>query len=205
MSNIFEARDLLVKRIEALGTIDELELAQIRAIVTEQLSSDSDAAFAGDASQLSALGKSGAVFERFEYFDAPAHLEMITLSSDDMTARCPITNQPDFYSVDIMYTPRKRILETKTLKLYLETFRETGIFAEHLASKIAEDVQAALLCEHVTVTLKQKIRGGIETLVYATLDGSDESEQLIPDEHIQAAVKKSSYGLGDMHFEEEYN
>ena len=126
--------------------------------------------------EFKALGHSDATrFEGFETFAAPATLSQVSLSVDHMTALCPVTNQPDYYAVDITYTPARRVLETKTVKLYLETFRETGIFAEHLAAQIAEDIQQATLSANVSIMLRQRVRGGIETTAFAEINLDDES------------------------------
>jgi 7-cyano-7-deazaguanine reductase len=61
----------------------------------------------------------------------------------------------------IWYRPRSRAVETKSLKLYLETFREEGIFHEHLATVIRDDVVAALDPLAVKVTVDFNQRGGI--------------------------------------------
>lgn len=85
------------------------------------------------------------------------------MTSDELTAVCPITGQADFYIVRITYSPKKRCLESKSLKLYLSHFRNEGAFAEALAVRIRDDVAAALKLhrEAVTVKLTQKPRGGI--------------------------------------------
>jgi 7-cyano-7-deazaguanine reductase len=62
----------------------------------------------------------------------------------EFTCRCPITGQPDWAEITISYRPNARIVESKSVKLYLETFREEGIFHEHLATTIRDDFVAAL-------------------------------------------------------------
>ena len=59
----------------------------------------------------------------------------IVLDCSEFTCRCPITAQPDWATIEIRYRPGPRVVETKSLKLYLETFREVGIFHEHLARR----------------------------------------------------------------------
>jgi 7-cyano-7-deazaguanine reductase len=83
--------------------------------------------------------------------------------SDELTATCPITNQPDFYTATIVLEPEALCLESKSLKLYLNAFRNEGAFAEALAVRIRDDVAAALElpAARVRVTLVQKARGGI--------------------------------------------
>ena len=103
-----------------------------------------------------------------ETFANPGVAE-VELTSDELTAVCPITNQPDLYRVSIGYEPDGLCLESKSVKLYLNSFRNEGVFCEALAVRIRDDVAAALEIEpdRVTVTLEQKARGGI-TIVATT-------------------------------------
>jgi 7-cyano-7-deazaguanine reductase len=105
-----------------------------------------------------ALGHAGSEhYAGLESFPNPgvSHVEMV---SDELTAVCPITGQPDFYVASI-----ELCLESKSLKLYLARFRDKGAFCEALAVMIRDDVAAVLELppERVTVTLEQKARGGI--------------------------------------------
>ena len=90
-------------------------------------------------------------------------VETVELMSDELTAVCPITAQPDLYRVTIACRPDALCLESKSLKLYLNSFRNEGVFCEALAVRIRDDVAAALELEplRVRVTLEQKARGGI--------------------------------------------
>jgi 7-cyano-7-deazaguanine reductase len=76
---------------------------------------------------------------------------------------CPVTGQPDLYVATIEYSPGPLCLESKSLKLYLNGFRNEGAFCEALAVRIRDDVAEALElpAEKVRVTLRQKARGGI--------------------------------------------
>ncbi|MBV8080983.1 MAG: preQ(1) synthase [Actinobacteria bacterium] len=85
------------------------------------------------------------------------------MESDELTAVCPVTGQPDFYVATIEYEPDALCLESKSLKLYLARFRDEGHFCEALAVRVRDDVAAALALppDRVAVTLVQKARGGI--------------------------------------------
>ncbi len=87
----------------------------------------------------------------------------VELRSDELTAVCPITGQPDLYRLTIGYRPDALCLESKSLKLYLNAFRNEGVFCEALAVRIRDDVAAALGldADRVSVELEQKARGGI--------------------------------------------
>jgi 7-cyano-7-deazaguanine reductase len=97
-----------------------------------------------------------------ESFENPG-VTRVELTSDELTAVCPITGQPDLYQVTIAYEPERLCLESKSLKLYLNGFRNEGVFAEALAVRIRDEVAGALelAASRVHVTLVQKARGGI--------------------------------------------
>jgi 7-cyano-7-deazaguanine reductase len=110
-----------------------------------------------------ALGHPGS--ERYaglETFENPG-VTRVEMTSDELTAVCPITGQPDMYLVTIEYRAQRLCLESKSLKLYLARYRNEGAFCEALAVRIRDDVARALELEPeaVTVTLRQKARGGI--------------------------------------------
>jgi 7-cyano-7-deazaguanine reductase len=116
----------------------------------------------GVATELTKLGDPDATAERrLESFAIADATQEITLRCGEFTCRCPITGQPDWARIVIWYRPRQRAVETKSLKLYLETFREEGIFHEHLATRIRDDVVAALDPVAVRVTVDFNQRGGI--------------------------------------------
>jgi 7-cyano-7-deazaguanine reductase len=113
--------------------------------------------------QFVALGHAGSdAYAGLETFPNPG-VEVVEMVSDELTAVCPITNQPDFYTARIEYRPGPLCLESKSLKLYLSRFRDQGAFCEALAVQIRDDVAAALSLEAsaVHVSLRQKPRGGI--------------------------------------------
>jgi 7-cyano-7-deazaguanine reductase len=110
-----------------------------------------------------ALGHAGSEhYAGLETFPNPgvAHVQM---TSDELVAVCPITGQADFYTAAIEYRPGPLCIESKSLKLYLGTYRNEGVFCEALAVKIRDDIAEVLQLpgDKVTVTLTQKARGGI--------------------------------------------
>jgi 7-cyano-7-deazaguanine reductase len=110
-----------------------------------------------------ALGSPGSsAYAGLETFPNPG-VSRVELTSDELTAVCPITGQPDLYTATIDYEPGHLCLESKSLKLYLMQFRDEGHFCEALAVKIRDDVAEALdlASDKVRVTLVQKARGGI--------------------------------------------
>jgi 7-cyano-7-deazaguanine reductase len=110
-----------------------------------------------------ALGSPGSdAYAGLETFPNPG-VSRVEMTSDELTAVCPITGQPDLYTATIEYEPAEKCLESKSLKLYLMGYRDQGHFCEALAVKIRDDVGEALDLspERVRVTLVQKARGGI--------------------------------------------
>ncbi|MBN1798010.1 MAG: NADPH-dependent 7-cyano-7-deazaguanine reductase QueF [Spirochaetales bacterium] len=91
----------------------------------------------------------------------------VNLNTDEFTCVCPITGQPDFASVQISYVPDKLILESKSLKLYLWSFREQGVFHEHVVNQILDDVVKVLDPHWCLITGKFRARGGIAITVDA--------------------------------------
>lgn len=118
---------------------------------------------------LRALGRRVTAFEKLETFPKPEGLAHVRCVSDEVTALCPVTGQPDWYTVTVDYIPRKLCVESKTLKLYLQSFRNAGHFCEEFACIIAKQLQNALAPFNVTVTVAQKARGGVAINGTATL------------------------------------
>jgi 7-cyano-7-deazaguanine reductase len=85
----------------------------------------------------------------------------ITFKSEEFTAVCPTTGQPDFYRATVIYQPKDFYLESKTIKFYLWSFRDAGFHCEKLAIKMAEDINEAITPKSVSVILEQLPRGGI--------------------------------------------
>lgn len=85
----------------------------------------------------------------------------------EFTSLCPITGQPDFGHLVIEYVPDQRCIESKSLKLYLGSFRNEGAFAEALTNRIRDDLVAACKPRRLTVTADFTPRGGIGIRVVA--------------------------------------
>lgn len=91
----------------------------------------------------------------------------VTLTTDEFTCICPATNQPDFAKLTISYVPDKKIVESKSFKLYLWSYRNEGVFHEHVANVILDDLVAALRPRSCNVIADFSIRGGIAISVQA--------------------------------------
>lgn len=95
----------------------------------------------------------------------PERPYIIRFESAEVTSLCPVTGQPDFYRVEIAYAPGARCIESKSLKLYLFSFRETGLFAEELANRLLEDLVAACAPAWMSVACAMNARGGVSLRV----------------------------------------
>lgn len=89
----------------------------------------------------------------------------ITFECPEFTSRCPITNQPDFGKIMIRYIPDKRCIESKSLKLYLFSFRNHNTFHEEVVNKILDDIVAACQPRRAIVSGDFNPRGGISIKV----------------------------------------
>ncbi len=107
--------------------------------------------------------------DHVEVFPAPANVTLVTFTNDELNSMCPVTQQPDLSHVVIQYVPDQSCIESKSLKLYLWSFRDRAVFAEALAAEIAGEVMHSAKPKHVKVTLTQRPRGGIEVQAVAEL------------------------------------
>ncbi len=94
-------------------------------------------------------------------FEAPEGVSLVTMTSDELTSSCPITGQPDLYTVSIEYVPDALCIESKSLKLFLWGFNEKAMFAEKIAAVICDRVVADISPKRCKVVTVQKPRGGI--------------------------------------------
>ena len=107
--------------------------------------------------------------DHVECFPAPDHVTAVRFTTDELGSVCPVTGQPDLSHVVIEYVPQGHCVESKSLKLYLWSFRDRAVFAEALAAEIAAEIMATARPHAVTVTLTQRPRGGIEVQAVAQL------------------------------------
>ena len=113
---------------------------------------------------LSQLGKGGTQPSRqLETFPNrnPERNYLVELTTNEFTCVCPMTGQPDFADITIRYIPDRHIVESKSLKLYLWSFRNEGIFHEHVSNLILDDLVEALDPRWCEVEAQFSVRGGI--------------------------------------------
>ncbi|MCH4072166.1 preQ(1) synthase [Pseudoramibacter sp.] len=118
---------------------------------------------------LTKLGSAGTVYpkdyapEMLETFENkhPDHDYFVKFNCPEFTSLCPITGQPDFGNVTIAYVPDKKMVESKSLKLYLFSFRDHGSFHEDCMNTIMEDLIALMDPKYIEVWGRFLPRGGI--------------------------------------------
>jgi 7-cyano-7-deazaguanine reductase len=100
------------------------------------------------------------VLETFEY--AGPDQEIVT-ETREFSPVCPYSGLPDFATLRIVYLPSDRCVELKSLKYYVISYRNVGIFQEHATAKIAEDLFQVLRPQRLQVTTIYNTRGGFDT------------------------------------------
>ncbi len=98
---------------------------------------------------------------------SPGRDYIIRHVAPEFTSRCPVTGQPDFGTVVIEYVPDRLCVELKSLKLYLQTFREQGIFYEAVTNRILDELVAALRPRWRRIETDWNPRGGMRSTITA--------------------------------------
>ena len=86
--------------------------------------------------------------------------------AEEFTSVCPMTGHPDFGTVTVRFSPDQACVELKSLKLYLQSFRNEGIFYEAVTNRIADDLAAAMHPRWMVVETHWRGRGGIRSVVH---------------------------------------
>lgn len=97
----------------------------------------------------------------------------IEIICPEFTSVCPKTGQPDFGTLTFTYTPEAKCVELKSLKLYLQRFRNEGIFYENVSNRILNDLVAVLQPRRIRLVAAFSARGGITTNVIVTHEATD--------------------------------
>ncbi len=133
-----------------------------------------------DLSELTMLGKEAKPSKKLEAFPnhTPDRYYLVTLNTKEFTCICPATSQPDFAEITVEYVPDQKIVESKSYKLYLWSYRDEGVFHEHLINVILDDLRAALDPHYIKVSGIFNVRGGIGITVES--------------EHVKTAAAKTA-------------
>jgi 7-cyano-7-deazaguanine reductase len=100
-------------------------------------------------------------------YEYPGREIVVSFTIPEFTAICPFSDFPDFATLKLDYVPNEKCVELKSLKLYINSFRDVKVFHEHVVNKIVEDFVAA--CDPLRVELEGdfNVRGNIKTVVRA--------------------------------------
>jgi 7-cyano-7-deazaguanine reductase len=104
------------------------------------------------------------VLETFPY-EYAGREAMVEISTDEWSCVCPFSGLPDFGTLTVRYLPSEVCIELKSYKYYLTSFRNVGIYQEHAANRVLEDLVSCCNPSWMEVELDYRLRGGIHTTV----------------------------------------
>jgi len=122
-----------------------------------------------DLKDLNLLGRDAKPSKELETFPnhSPGRYYLVTLETSEFTCLCPATGQPDFAEIKLEYVPDEKVIESKSYKLYLWSYRNEGVFHEHVINVILDDLVTALDPHYIKVMGIFNVRGGIGITVEA--------------------------------------
>lgn len=132
---------------------------------------------------LTILGKPAKPGKKLEYFPnkTPDRFYLVKLETHEFTCVCPVTGQPDFADITVEYIPDQRILESKSFKLYLWSYRNEGVFHEHVTNTLLDDLVSALDPHWCRVIGVFNPRGGIGISITAEHTRTPEAKKILGD------------------------
>ena len=117
------------------------------------------------------------VLETFPY-EYPSRDALVEIDSDEWSCVCPFSGLPDFGTLTVSYVPSDACIELKSLKYYLTSFRNVGIYQEHAANRVLEDLVACCEPRWMEIELDYRLRGGLHTVVTVTHGDSPKRQTL---------------------------
>lgn len=106
------------------------------------------------------------VLETFAY-EYPGKDVVVEIATNEFTAVCPYSGLPDFAQIRVNYIPDKKIVELRSFKYYLFSFRNVGIYQEHVVQRILDDLVRCCAPKWIQVAADYNIRGGVHTVATA--------------------------------------
>lgn len=97
----------------------------------------------------------------------------VTHTAPEFTSLCPKTGQPDFAKITVEYIPDKLCVELKSLKFYLNSYRNDGIFFESVTNQILDDLVEVTKPRYMMITAEFNVRGGISSVIEAEYENPD--------------------------------
>ncbi|MDI6765875.1 MAG: preQ(1) synthase [Bacteroidota bacterium] len=114
-----------------------------------------------DVEKIERIDKTVLTTLQYEY---PGKDIVVNIDTDEFTAVCPFSGLADFAMIKIDYIPKKKIIELRSLKYYLQSYRNVGIYQEHVANRILNDLVQCCRPKWMQVITDYKVRGGIHTV-----------------------------------------
>jgi len=132
-----------------------------------------------DLEGLTLLGGQAAPSKKLEAFPnrTPDRYYLVSLETDEFTCLCPKTGQPDFATIRVDYVPDQKVVESKSFKLYLWSYRNEGAFHEHVVNRILDELVKILDPHWIMVKGVFNIRGGIGITVETEFTKTAEARQ----------------------------
>jgi 7-cyano-7-deazaguanine reductase len=116
------------------------------------------------------------VLETFDY-EYAGREALVLISTDEWSCVCPFSGLPDFGTLTVRYLPADVCIELKSFKYYLTSFRNVGIYQEHAANRVLEDLVGCCRPRWMEVRLDYRLRGGIHTVV--TVEHGKRTSQIL--------------------------
>lgn len=110
-------------------------------------------------------------------FDYPGSATEVVYETDEFTCVCPWTGLPDFGRLVIRYVPCRSLVELKSFKYYLASYRNVGILQEHAVNRILQDLVPLLQPVSLVVEAEYRERGGIKSKAVARYDGANQNKE----------------------------
>lgn len=104
------------------------------------------------------------LLETFAY-EYPEREATVEITTDEWSCVCPFSGLPDYGELRLRYIPSDRCIELKSLKYYLVGYRQVGIYQEHAANRLLQDLVACCHPQWMEVVLDYRLRGGLHTIV----------------------------------------
>ena len=119
-----------------------------------------------------------------ETFENPSQDRDYTINhiAPEFTSLCPKTGQPDFATIDLEYIPNELCIELKSYKLYLNSYRNEGMFFEAVTNKILDDLVEVLKPSYLNIVAEFNVRGGISSIIEVEFDEFDDLDEYDDDE-----------------------
>ena len=103
------------------------------------------------------------VLDTFPY-EYVGNVVVVNIDTDEFTAVCPFSGLPDFATIRVSYIPNKQVIELRSFKYYLLSYRNVGIYQEHLVNKVLKDLVHCCRPKWMQVIADYKVRGGVHTV-----------------------------------------